>query len=192
MNTRNGASVLTVLLAFCGTLDARPPDYTIQFNLHETAGAPTSANDFLITLGLMIESQDGNSIGWDVIMVTIRKLDENGDVVNTWFKNTPFVDTTDGLWWIEHADPQSPANGEFLIPPRIVDTAPSANPTEPSLVFDIEGALYVAPPDGAPFADTGLLTTWLQEEGNPPPPPNKDETDEPVEVPPHHEEPYPS
>ena len=86
------------------------------------------------------------------MVVTIRELDANANVVHTWFKTDPFVDTADGLWWIDHADPVSPVISEFLIPPRIADTAPSVNPfTEAALEFDIEGAVYVEPPEGAPF-----------------------------------------
>ena len=40
MQTKNSASVLTVLLALCGVFDARPPDFTIQFNYHEATAAP--------------------------------------------------------------------------------------------------------------------------------------------------------
>ena len=192
MKTRNGATVLTVLLAFCGVVDARPPDYTAQFNLRQTAGDPTSPIDFTVTMGLMIEAQDGDSIGWDVVVVTIRELDVSGNVIHTWFKTNPFVDTADGLWWIEHADPASPVNSEFLVLPWIAGTSPSVNATEASLEFDFEGDVYVAPPEGAPFEDTSSLTTLLQEEGDPPPPPKKDEREEPVEIPPMPESPFPT
>ena len=192
MKTRNGAFVLTVLLAFCGAVDAREPDHTISFNLHKTVVDPTSPIDFTVTMGLMIEAQDGDSIAWDVIVVTIREWNENGDLLNTWSKFHPFVGTADNLWWIEHANPASPANSEFLVLPWIAGTAPSMNPTEASLEFDFEGDIYVAPPEGAPFEDTALLTTLLQEEGNPPPPPKKDQRDEPVEMPPMPESPFPT
>ena len=191
MKTRNGATVLTVLLAFCGAVDARPLDHAAQFNLRQTAGDPTSPIDFMVTMGLMIAAQEGDSIGWNVVSVTIRELDVSGDILHTWFKTAPFVDTADGLWWIEHADPVSPANSEFLVPPRIAGTAPSMNPTEAALEFDFEGAVYVEPQEGAPFEDTASLTTLLQEEGDPPPTPKKDERDEPVEAPNDPSEPYP-
>ena len=189
MKTKTGVSALTVLLAFCGAVDARPLDYTIGFNMHKTVGDPTSPIDFTVTMGLMIEAQDGNSIGWDVFAVTIREYSENGDLLNTWSKFDPFVDTTDGLWWIEHANPAAPVNSEFLIPPRIVDTAENMNPTEAALEFDIEGNIYVAPPEGAPFEDTSSLTTLLQEEGNTEP--EEEEREKPVEVPPWPESPFP-
>ena len=190
MKTKNGASVLTLLLAFCGAADARPTDFTLGFNLHETIGDPTSPIDFTITMGLMKDTVDGNDIGWLVNAVTIRKMDGQGNVLTTWSKNQPYVDTFDGLWWIEHADPNAPVNSEFLVPPLISGTAPSTNPNVVSLEFEFEGAIYVAPPEGAPYDDTSSLTTLLQEEGNPTP--EKEEEDEPVETPELPEEPYPS
>ena len=189
MKTKNSASVLTVLLAFCGVVDARSPDRTIQFELHETIGQPFSDKDFLITMGLMKEQQDGDSIGWDVVVVTVRELD-NGNVVETWFTTNPTINTADNLWWIEHADPDNPANSEFLIPPLIEGTAGHVNPTEAALEFKFEGALYVAPPGGPPYDDTASLTTLLKEEGDPTP--KKEEEDEPVEMPNEPSDPFPS
>ncbi len=190
MKTRNGATVLTVLLAFCGAVDARPLDRVIGFNLHKTIGDLTSPIDITVTMGLMIEAQYGESIGWEVMVVTIREFNEDGDLLNTWSKFKPIVDTTDGLWWIQHANPASPVNSEFLVPPRLVDTAGHVNPTEPALEFDIEGAIYVAPPEGAPFEDTASLTTFLQQQGDPEP--KKEEREKPVEVPPWPESPFPT
>ena len=190
MRLRNCATVLAVLFVFCGVADARPPDFTLQFNFHKTVGDPTSDIDFQLTMGLMKEEQDGDDIGWHVQVVTIRQVDENGNVVATWFKTNPFVDTTDELWWIEHDDPKNPVNREFLIPPLIYGTAGHVNPSEAALEFEFEGDLYVAPPGGAPFPETASLTTLLKEEGNPTP--KKDEEKEPVEMPTDPEEPFPS
>lgn len=192
MKTRNSALVLPVLLAFCGAVDAREPDYTIGYNLRATPEDATSSIEFTVTMGLMNEAQDGDSIAWNVIVVTIREFNEDGDVVNTWTKNDPYVDTADGFWWIEHADPAAPINSEFLVPPRIADIASSPYAGVASLEFDFEGDIYVAPPEGAPFTDTGSLTVWLRADESPPPPPKKEVSDEQVEIPPQPESAYPS
>ena len=192
MKTKTGVSVLTVLLAFCGAADARPPDRAITFKLHATIGDPTSPVDFTVTMGLMKDTVDGNDIGWDVIVVTIREMDGEGNVVTTWTKNNPDVATADGLWWIEHANPAAPVNSEFLVPPLISGTAPSPNPNVISLEFEFEGDIYVEPPEGAPFEDTSSLTTLLRDEGTPPPPPKKDVENEPVEMPNQPSDPYPT
>ena len=192
MKTKTGVSALTVLLALCGAVDARPPDHAITFKLHATVGDPTSPVDFTVTMGLMIEEHDGSSIGWDVIVVTIRQMDDEGNVITTWSKSNPDVDTTDGLWWIEHANPAAPVNSEFLVPPLISGTAPSPNPNVVSLEFEFEGNIYVEPPEGAPFDDTASLTLLLRDEGTPPPPAKKDIEDESVEMPDEPQEPFPS
>ena len=173
MKTKTGALVLTVLLVFCGAVDARPPDFTLTLNVRETEGDLESDIDFTVTMGLMKDTVDGNDIGWDVIVVTIREMDDEGNVVTTWTKNNPDVATPDGLWWIEHANPAAPVNSEFLVPPLISGTAPSPNPNVVSLEFEFEGNIYVEPPEGAPFDDTSSLTTLLRDEGTPPPPPKK-------------------
>ena len=191
MKTKNGASVLTLLLAFCGAADARPPDFTLTVNVRETEGDHESPIEFTVTMGLMKDTVDGNDIGWKVIVVTIREMDDEGNVLNTWTKNSPDVNTADGLWWIEHADPDAPVNSEFLVTPLISGTAPSPNPSVVSLVFEFEGAIYVAPPEGAPYDDTSSLTMLLRDEGTPPPPPKKDVEDEPAEVPNQPAEPFP-
>ena len=79
-----------------------------------------------------------------------------------------------------------------LVPPLISGTAPSPNPNVVSLEVEFEGAIYVAPPEGAPYDDTSSLTALLRDEGTPPPPPKKDIEDEPVEMPEQPSEPYPS
>lgn len=188
------ATTVTCICALAISLgvaaEARPPDFVIQFNLHEEVGVPTSDKDFLVTMGLLKDEQDGDEIGWEVQVVTIRELDGNGATVNTWSTTSPDVDTADGLWWIEHADPDSPVNSEFLVPPLIDGTAPHVNPTEASMAFSFEGSVYVAPPGGAPFSDTASLTTLLHVAGDPDP--TKEEEDEPVEMPTEPVEPFPS
>lgn len=98
-------------------------------------------------------------------MVTIRRLGVNCDVANTWSKHIPFVDRADGTWWIEHAAPEWEVNGEFLLPLRIADTAPSVYAGEASRVFDIEGGTYIEPQDGSPFPDTASWKTEQQVPG---------------------------
>lgn len=68
-------------------------------------------------------------------------------------------------WWIEHAAPEWEVNGEFLLPLRIADTAPSVYAGEASRVFDIEGGTYIEPQDGSPFPDTASWKTEQQVPG---------------------------
>lgn len=96
INKSDSALALTVLLAFCGAVDAKPSDYIIQFNLHENKRSPYKRQRSRFTPGIIDDRRDGNSVGWEVIVVTIRRLGVNCDVANTWSKHIPFVDTADG------------------------------------------------------------------------------------------------
>ena len=125
----------------------------------------------------MKDTLDGDSIGWEVALLTVLELDENGDMVNLWSMANPFVDTADGLWWIEHADPDNLVLSEFTVPPRMQDIAPSSHAGLLPLQFDIEGSLYTAPPSGAPFSITTSLDVFLVEyagEAGGPLPPQKE------------------
>lgn len=183
---------LTVSALYPDVSHALTPDFTMQFNLRETPGDPMSDITHTITLGLMKDTVNGDDIGWEVAILTIRELDENGDVVDRWSMADPFVDTTDNLWWITHADPDNPVNSEFALPPRIHDTAPSPDAGVSDLDFDFQGNVYEEPPGGPPFDDTGSLDSFLRLAESPPPPPKKDVTKEPVEIPFEPEDAYPS
>lgn len=185
-------SILTVCSLYQTEVFALTPDQTVQFNLRETPGNPLSNITHRVILGLFEDGRDGDNVGWEVAIATIHELDGNGDVAYRWSKGYPTVDTGDGLWWIEHADPDNPVMEEFVLPPRIYDTAGALDPGVSDLDFDIEGNTYNEPPGGPPFDTTGSLDSFLRLADTPPPPPKKDESDEPVEVPDDPEEPYPS
>lgn len=70
-----------------------------------------------------------------------------------WYEAFPFVDSPDGLWWIEHDNHLSPRLSEFVLPPRLVGTATAQEPLEPDLEYELEdGAAYITDTDaeGAP------------------------------------------
>ena len=185
-------SILTVCSLYQAEVHALTPDFTVQFNLRETPGDPLSDITHRVIMGLFEDSRSGDNVGWEARILTIHELDENGDVAYRWSKGWPTVDTTDGLWWIEHADPNNPVMEEFVLPPRIYDTALALDQGVSDLDFDIEGNSYTEPPGGPPFDTTGSLDSFLQLAETPPPQPKKDENDEPVEMPDDPEEPYPS
>ena len=83
-------------------------------------GDPLSNITHRLIVGLFEDIRVGDSIGWEVAVFTIYELDGNGDVAYRWSKGYPAVDTADGLWWIEHADSDNPALGEFVLPPRML------------------------------------------------------------------------
>ena len=79
-----------------------------------------------------------------------------------------------------------------MLPPRIYGTALALDPGVSDLDFDIAGNVYIEPPGGAPFENTGSLNSFLQLAETPPPAPEKDVDDEEIEIPDQPESPYPS
>ncbi len=185
-------STLMVFTLYPDVAQALIPDFTVTYNLRETPGDPFSDITFTITLGLMKDTVDGDDIGWEVAVITIRELDENGDVLDRWSMADPFVDTNDNLWWITHADPDNPVNSEFVLPPWIHDCASSPDTGVSDLDFDFQGNTYNEPPGGPPYDTTGSLDAFLRLAETPPPQPKKDDDDADVEVPDFPESPYPS
>ena len=185
-------SILTVCSLYQAEVHAIPPDFVAQFNLRETPGDPFSDITHRVIVGLFEDSRSGDNVAWEAAILTIHELDENGDVEYRWTKGYPTVDTTDGLWWIEHADPDNPVMEEFVLSPRIHGTALALDQGVSDLDFDIEGNVYAEPPGGPPFETTGSLDTFLRLAESPPPAPKKDESDEPVEMPIDPANPYPA
>ncbi len=129
---------------------------TIRFNLRQDPNDPSSA--IIRTIDLDLESQevDGNDVGWAVVSLKVSELDANGQATQVWIDAAPFVDSTDGLWWIEHADPLDPHRSEFVMPPLLEGVAAAEDPADPDLDYSIEGVTYNAPPE-PPFEVTAAL-----------------------------------
>ena len=105
---------------------------------------------------LTAEEQDGDSIGWAVDSVTIRKFDTTEQWISTWTDSAPNVDSADGLWWADHADPANPVLEEFVVSPLIDGTAGT------DLDYEFEG-------HGAPVTQLAIdpnvivsLVLWIQ------------------------------
>ena len=104
---------------------ALPADRVMTCEIRETPGDSTSQLNITFVMVLTAKEQDGDSIGWEVASVTINEFDANVDVISTWIDNSPSVSSSDGLWWITHADPDNPVDDEFTYSPPIAGTAGS-------------------------------------------------------------------
>lgn len=129
MPTKQTIAALVVggLMAWggAGALAELPNGRTLTYDVGETPGDFDSPLVYEYEMHLTAQQQSGNSIGWAVDSVTIRELDENETVINTWVDSAPNIDSTDGLWWVAHADPANPVLGEFAESPSIDGTAGS-------------------------------------------------------------------
>ena len=122
-----------------------PPDQSIEFRIHEIAGDPQSAVIFVVRMSMFAADADGDYLGWEVTSLEFRKVDGEDDVV--WRKDAPVIATTDGLWWVAHADPANPQVSEFRLPPWLYGTAAPDDPENDDLIYDFEGT-EIAPPGG--------------------------------------------
>lgn len=169
-----GASLST---AYNTAQAAFPDDQAIEYRIRETPNAPESAVVFTITLYLTAGDVDGDEVGWEIEEIRFRQpISQSLEIL--WIEASPVVDSPDGLWWVEHADPQDPQIGEFDMPPLLTGTADAEYSEDPDLHYSFEGVAYVSPPS-PPFQDTVALDYILTLAGEDDPIEEGD--DEPVE-----------
>jgi len=158
----------------------------IEYLIHETPTDPNSPVEFRIKLSLESSDQDGNEIGWDITSIEIREV---GDPDTVWVDDDPNVPTEDGLWWVEHDDPNNPQNAEFTMPPRLEGTAAAEVLGDDDLEYDFAGLAYT-PPEPAqqpPYEITSALDYTFTLVGDTDPIGSGE--DEPVEIPPQDDAP---
>lgn len=161
---------------------ALPPDRVVHFAIHENPSNPNSRIQYVLSLSISAQEQDGDSVGWAVDNYKItEKAILGSDTV--WDVDSPSVDTTDGLWWVEHADPDDPVRSDFVEPAPVADTAIANDPADPDLDFDVVGVPYTEPPEGPPYEVTGALDFTFSTTPDPNDPPDDSGDDEPVDIP---------
>lgn len=137
-----------------------PADWIITYYIHETPTDPESDVTFTIAMYLAAGDRDGESVGWDIVYIDFVQPG-TGNPDTTWTEASPYVDSADGLWWIDHADGTFPDVAEFDMPPLLVGTAAADDPNDDDLEYDFEGVTYTTPPGGDPYAHNVALTYFL-------------------------------
>jgi hypothetical protein len=127
---------------------------SISYRIHETPEDPNSAIAFVVTLTVDEADRDGDKVGWEVHEAYIEQPGTPG---GAWLKSAPLVWTTDGLWWITHADPDNPVLEEFVLPPAITGTALVQSQGTENLNFELAGTVYNQQVNGTPYAVNGAL-----------------------------------
>ena len=167
-----------------------PDDQVICYSIRDTPSDPESAIRFEIVVELTAADSKDESIGWLVTGVSV--IESRGEDKLPRWDATPTVSTTDGLWWIDHADAQEPELSEFTIPPLIAGVAAAGNENISDFEYELEGAPYTPPGGGPPYPTTALvdhIEIWYYPPPVPPATtqPVEDDDDEPVEVDGDHE-----
>jgi hypothetical protein len=159
----------------------------VRYNIRETPGDPSSPVIWTIDLALQEKQVDGNYVGWLIDSVTISQPNATGQTESAWTEATPTVNSPDGLWWVEHADPQEPQRAEFAQPPLLEGTAIAQDPQDADLDYYLEGVPYDPPPEGPPFEVTAALDYSFTFVGSSEP--EEEGDDEPVDLPPREDPP---
>lgn len=169
-------AVVIVVIASANVQADLPADRSVHYVVRNIPTDPSSGILFTMSLNIQAIEQVGNSVAWEITSVVFNK--PAGGVDEFWSVEFPFVNTNDGLWWVEHADPVIPVRNEFVYVPTLLGTAVPDDPNNQNLNFDIAGGIYIPPPEGSPYETTTVLSYSLTTEDS-----NDSGDDEPVEVP---------
>lgn len=158
-------SVVLATVPFAGTSFADDPidNVSVEYRIHATPSDPNSPVTMRMIVNLSRQETNGSQVGWAPTSIEFRQLDCSGNPTNTWIEENPSADTTDGLWWVQHGDPNQPINNEFKLPPRFVGSAPSVNTAVEDLDYDFEGKNeYVPAPGEEPYETTAYMIVDLR------------------------------
>lgn len=151
-------SVAAPHAAVSAAADTSTPE-VIAYSIHETPDDPSTPVVLTLTLSITASETSGNSVGWDVTSIEFRQPGTGGGADTVWIESAPSVPTSDGLWWIDHADANDPQEEEFVLPPHLTGTATAQDPNDDDLDYDFEGMAYAEPtsPEEPPYEITAAM-----------------------------------
>lgn len=165
------------LIACCASvaLAGFPHDQIINYYLRKTPTDPESDITYTISLEITAVSTNGSEVGWEVVEVTV---DEANSIKN-WHEHYPELITSDGLWWVEHNDPDEPEGVDFIYPPTIVGTANTGLVSGYDMDYDMQTISSCSGCDPSMYGGRVAFMSYTLNEGDDPDP--EDEDDGPVE-----------
>lgn len=163
------------------------PEITIVYLIRDVPSDPQSAVTLSVEIHLtQLEAVDGVAL-WRPDWMSFTRYDEAGQPMETYFDANPAFLTLDGLWPVEHLDPEHPQRDEFIRPPAIQGQAEPASPESEPLDYYLEAAHAQGTPTATPYAVTATLDYYFL--GSVEEPPIEGEG-EPVESPDNEEDPF--
>lgn len=155
---------LVVALGLVGTSFGRAlaeaPRHVVQYTAYQQTAGPDQPVEYVVQLHLNAVEVRGNHVGWEVDELRIVRRMAPLETYTAWSEPLPFLDTPDGLWWVEHADVHQPQDGEFTRLPHIEGRA-SAFIDGPSLDYELQGVVYDDDSRSAAFAGAGLIAAFM-------------------------------
>ena len=138
--TRNRtlAAVGLLVLMAAGPAMALPSDQTITFNIRVDPQDDQSAIKFSVALNAhpVLQIANTSTIGWAITQIEIRQK-HSGSSDSVW-RETWSIDT-DNLWYVTHANANSPVASEFTDTPALSGTAAVISNATDDLDFSFDG-----------------------------------------------------
>ena len=126
---------LSLVLATTGAAHALPGSMSITYTTFVNNQSNHRSPFFVYTFDVTPVQQDGDAIAWQITNMNILSVPSE----LSW-SSVPTVDTGDGLWWVTHADPNSPQAAEFVLP-HIYGTGVEDNEAASDVNYDLTGSL---------------------------------------------------
>jgi hypothetical protein len=142
------------LVSLAAAEGSLPPDQFVRYRIHQNPGDANSAVVFDIIMGLSAIGRDGENIGWDIESLEFRQPVGGGEPT-VWVDAAPPMNTSDGLWWVQHQNADAPEISEFLEPPLLIGSAVPVDPANGNLEYSLQGSDLQLP---GPFEHTAALT----------------------------------
>lgn len=119
---------------------ASPPGtYQVTLYLYETPNDVESPLLYAFSLTLTPADEAGNAIGWLIEEAALIRPDAGGGDPHVFIDTDPNVASGDGLWWVQHADPNAPTIEEFDYTPLVTGATVPLDSSDPDLEYEFEG-----------------------------------------------------
>jgi hypothetical protein len=122
----------------------------VRYTIHEVATDPDSPVIWTVDLGIQEANRLGDFVAWQVTAIRVTRNGPLTGQVRSWLDVNPTVETSDGLWWVAHVDPNSVERSEFDLPPLTSGVAEPDPGTDSELVYSFAGQT-LDPPPGSPL-----------------------------------------
>jgi hypothetical protein len=137
MKKRSLLGIGVCLIGVHGAVASLPDDRVVSYLIREDPNDQESDVIFEIEFEIAAIQTNGNAIEWSVDQANFVEYDTNGSPIDSWTDDDPTVITSNGLWWVVHEDPESPAVAEFNMPPTVTGVA-TVDTTGDDLEYIIE------------------------------------------------------
>jgi hypothetical protein len=147
------------LQAALGLALALPPDQVVVYDIKSDSSNPSSTTVIRLTLKLHAVQQVDDQIAWQVLECWVRHPTV-GSPDEVWLESLPAVGTSDGLWWVQHANPAEPAVTDFTAVPLISGRGTRVGGQGDDLDYAFEGTSE-PPPSPPALTEPYVGLSWF-------------------------------